>query len=153
MVAAEAFRVAPGPGDGARHLLGHRREIAAGLLDIDEIDDDRMRAGAHDRLGDQRRFGGAAAQPGAAMDEHVDRCARLRGRPACRSRAKKVEPLEFAVAVGDALRRAEGLARALAGFGDARQDEIAVRRIDQLVVGVVERFLVHVPPDQRAARG
>ena len=35
---------------------------------------------------------------------------------------------------------------------DPRQHEVAVRRVDQLIVGVVERLLIHVAPDQRAAR-
>ena len=72
-VAAKTLGVAPSPGDGARHLFGHRHEIAVGLAGIGEIDNHRVRAGADDRFGDKRGLGRAAAEPGSAVDEDVDR--------------------------------------------------------------------------------
>ena len=51
--------------------------------------------------------------------------------------------------VGDALRRPEDGARPLAGGLPPLDDQRAVGRVDLLVVGVVERLLVHVEEDQR----
>src|ERR1700761_4063179 len=102
-VAAETLGVAPGPGDGAAHLLIHRKQIAAGLLHIDEIENDRMRAGTHQRFGLQVIIGPFVAPPSPAVNENVDRRA-----PALRQRrAEDIEPLVFARSVGDALRRAQ----------------------------------------------
>src|SRR5581483_10062136 len=44
-IAAELMRVAPRPGDGAAHLLVHRKQVAASLLDVDEIGDQATRSG------------------------------------------------------------------------------------------------------------
>ena len=145
-IAAKIFGIAPGPGQRAAHLLVHRQKIAARLLDIDEVDDDGMRAGMHQRLGLQGIIGRLVAAPGAAVDEHIDGCIRRGG-------AKNIEPLVFAWPIGDALRRAQDRPRPFARGDAARDDQRAVRRIDVLVVGVVERLLVHVAPDQRASGG
>ena len=114
-VAAEAFRIAPGPGDGAAHLLEHRQQVAAGLIDIDEIDKDRMRAGANERLGLERVIGRLVAAPGAAVNEEIDRAHSAR-------RAEQVELLVFALAVSDPLRLAEHGARPLARGKTAGDD-------------------------------
>ena len=140
-VAAEFFRVAPGPRDRAAHLLVHRHQIAAGLIDIDEIDDDGVRPGAHQRLGLQRVIGRLVAAPGAAVDETLT--------GAFGAARGKYRAARLAWAVGDALRRAEDRARPFARRNAARDNGIAVRRIDVLVVGVVELLLVHVEPDDR----
>ena len=80
------------------------------------------------------------------MNEDVDRRVRRGG-------AKNVEPLVFARPIGDALRRPQDRPRPFARGDAARDDQRAVRRIDVLVVGVVERLLVHVAPNQRASGG
>src|ERR1700728_4704528 len=97
-VAAEFFGVTPGPGDGAADLLIHRQQVAAGLIDIDEVDKHRMRAGAGKRLGLERIIGRLVAAPGAAVNEKIDGSVR-RGAP------ENVELLVFALAIGDPLRR------------------------------------------------
>ena len=145
-IAAEASRIAEAPGQRAAHLLVHRHQVAAGLLDIDEVDDHRVNAGAHQHFRLQRVIGRLVAAPGAAVNEDIDRRIRRRG-------AEDVEPLVFARPVGDALRRSDDSAGAFARGDAARDDQRPVRRIDVLVVGVVERLLVHVAPDQRSARG
>src|SRR6202023_2875366 len=80
------------------------------------------------------------------MDENIDRGIRRGG-------AKYIEAFVFARPVGDALRRPQDRPRPFARGDAARDDQRAVRRIDVLVVGVVERLLVHVAPDQRASGG
>ena len=118
-VAAELIRVAPGPGDGAANLLIHRQQIAAGLIDIDEVDEDGMRAGARERLGLERVIGRLVAAPGAAMDEQID--GRVR-----RGTAENIELLVLARSVSDALRRSEDGARPFARRNAARDDAIAI---------------------------
>ena len=145
-IAAKTFGVAPGPGQRAAHLLVHREKIAARLLDIDEVDDDGVRAGLQQRLGLQGVIGRLVAAPGAAMDENIDRSV-------CRGGAEYIEAFVFARPVGDALRRPQNRPRPFARGDAARDDQRAVRRIDVLVVGIVERLLVHVAPDQRASGG
>src|SRR5580698_3210547 len=147
-IAAETFSVAPHPRDRAADLPVHREQIAAGLIDIDEVEHDGMRAGAHQWFGDQRVGGRAADAPAAAVDEDVDRrTARRRG-----GGAVNVEHFMLAWAIGDALRCAKRSSGARACGGDPRQHEVAVRGVDQLIVGVVERLLIHVAPDQRTTR-
>ena len=63
---------------------------------------------------------------------------------------EQVELLDRLRPVGQALRRAEARAHAVAVEHVALVHLVAVRRIDDLVVGVVELLLVHVEPDQRA---
>ncbi len=138
------YRVPPCPGQRAANLLVHREKIAARLLDIDEVDDDRMRAGAHERLRLQRVVGGLVAAPGAAMNEDVYGCTLS----LWRGRAENVKAFVFASAVSDALRRTENRPRAFAPGDAARDEQRAVRRVDVLIVGVVERLLIHVAPDE-----
>jgi hypothetical protein len=161
-VAAEAFGVAPHPGERAAYLPIYRGQIAARLIDIDEVDDDGMSAGAHERLGREGVFRSTAAAPSAAMDKDIHRRTHWRSailRPSARSSRTgrrggsiDVEALLLARPVGYALRRAEGFSRPLARGGDPPEHLIAVRRIDPLIVGAIERLLIHVAPDQRAAR-
>ena len=142
-VAAEFLGVAPGPGQRAAHLFVHRHQVAVRLLDIDEVEDHGVRAGAHQRLGQRVIIRPLVAPPRAAVDENVDRCVWFVG-------AENIQPLIFARPVGDALRRAEDRARPLRRRNPARHDQRPVRRVDILIVGVVERLLVHVAPDKRA---
>ena len=114
-------------------------------LDAVEVEPDPVRAGAHIGLGHEGVILDGAGPPGAAVDEHVDRRVRL-------GRREHVELLHRGRAVGDTLRRAEPRPHAVAVEHVALVDLIAVRRVDELVVGVVERLLVHVEPDQRALR-
>ena len=72
-IAAERLGVAIDPADRAPHLLDHRKQAAARVVDVDEVEHDVMRAGVHERLGQERVVGGAVGAPGAAMDEDVDR--------------------------------------------------------------------------------
>ena len=46
-IAAEARGILADPGDSAAHLLGHRHQVAAGLIDVDEVEHDEVRAGVH----------------------------------------------------------------------------------------------------------
>src|SRR5580704_11468712 len=91
------------------------------------------------------------------MDENIDRGAPSLPSPACGGGkgggTKDIEPLVFARPVGDALRRPQDRPRPFARGDAARNDQRAVRRIDVLVVGIIERLLVHVAPDQRASGG
>src|SRR5580692_11029536 len=80
------------------------------------------------------------------MDENIDGGVRRGG-------AKDIQPLVFARPVGDALRRPQDRPRPFARGDAARDDQWAVRRIDVLIVGVVERLLVHIAPDRRASGG
>src|SRR5712691_6419555 len=141
-IAAEACGVPVDPEDGAAHLIEHGRKIAAGLADVDEIGDDVVGAGAHERLGLHRVVGGLVAQPGAAVQEDVDRRVRL-------GSAEDVEPFDLASAVGNALGRAESGARTRTVGDPALDDPRPVGRVFLLVISVVERLLVHVEPDQR----
>ena len=103
----------------------------------------------HQRLGLQGVVGRLVAPPGAAMNENVDRrTSSFPLPPAGRERTENVEVFVFARPVSDALWRAEDAPRPFARGDAARDDHGAVRRIDLLVVGVVERLLVHVAPDE-----
>ena len=141
-VAAEALGVAANPGERAAHLLIHRKQIAVGLIDIDEVDDDAMRAGADQHLGLQRIVGRDVPPPRAAVNEHIDR-------RAFDTAAKDVEALVLARPVSDALRLAQDGAGPLARRLPPLDDQRAVRRPDFLVVGLVQRLLVHVEENQR----
>ena len=142
-VAAEALGVACRPRRAraapARYI-GNRSPL--GLIDIDEVDDDAMRAGADQQLGLQRIVGRDVPPPRAAVDEHVDR-------RALDAAVEDVEALVLARPVGDALRLAEDGAGPLARGLPPLDDQRAVRRPDFLVVGLVQRLLVHVEEDQR----
>src|SRR5437588_527320 len=78
----------------------------------------------------------------AAVHEDIDRRVRLLG-------AVDVEPLDFARPIGDALRHADRGAGALAVENAALGDLLAIGRVDDLIVGVVELLLVHVEPHAR----
>ena len=56
-VAAEPFGVAIDKADRAADLPDHRTQIAAGIVDIDEIEHREIGAGAHERLGEERELG------------------------------------------------------------------------------------------------
>jgi hypothetical protein len=137
-------------------------QIAARLIDIDEVDEHCVNAGAHERLGREGVFRSTAAAPGAAMDKDIQwrthwRTAILRPSARCGGTGRHggsvdIEALLLARPVGYALRRAEGFSRPLARGGDSPQHLIAVRRIDPLIVGAIELLLIHVAPDQRATR-
>src|SRR5205814_1050417 len=93
----------------------------------------------------ERIVGRAIRAPSAAVDEDVDRRVRLLG-------AEDVELLDLGQAIGNALRHAQNGAHLFAVDDAALADLIAVGGIDHLVVGVVERLLVHVEPDERSFR-
>src|SRR5258707_3304587 len=95
-VAAEAVGVPVDPAYRVAHLLVHRKQIAGGLIDIDEVDDDAMGAGANERLGLQRIVRRDVASPGAAVNEHVDR-------RALDAAVEDIETFVLAGPIGDAL--------------------------------------------------
>ena len=72
-VAAEARGVLVDPGDRAAHLPRHDHQVAAGIVDIGEIENDAVGAGMHEHLGQEGEVGGAAVAPGAAVNEDLDR--------------------------------------------------------------------------------
>src|SRR5262245_26162714 len=106
-VAAESRCVSVYPRDRAAHLLGHRRQAAVGLLYAHEIERDEMRAGIHEKIGEEGIVFGRPLSPRTAMDEHVDRRIRTRG-------GEQVERLVGGRAVGHASWCAEPGARSLA---------------------------------------
>src|SRR5215831_11636910 len=101
-----------------------------------------MRARAHERFGQAGIVGGAVGAPRPAVHEDIDRRVRLPG-------AVDGELLDLGRAVGDALGRADGGARPLAVGDAALGDLLAIGRVDDLIIGVVERLLVHVEPNER----
>src|SRR6266436_6885669 len=87
--------------------------------------------------------------PGAAMTTSHDRRLLVAGRI-------NIQHLVWRRSVGDPPRRPETGADKLAFAGAAPVQLIAIWRVDRLVVGVVEFFLIHVEPDAgplRARRG
>ena len=140
-IPAEARGVAVDPGNAAAHLLGHHHQIAVGLQHIVEIEHHVVGAGIDEHLGRVGVVRGEPGAPRAAMHEHVDGSIRGLG-------GEDVEGLHRSRAVGEALGRAEALANDLAVADAALEDVIAIGRIDELIVGVVELLLVHVEPDQ-----
>src|SRR5262249_12417403 len=106
-----------------------------------------------ERLGDKAVIGGAAGAPGAAMDEDRDRPSCLPF-PACRegfdrSGGKDIKPPYPRGGTNESKRVAHAFSRPSA-VGDAPLGQlVAVRRVDELIVGVVERLLIHVEPDDR----
>ena len=139
-IPAEARGVAVDPGNAAAHLLGHHHQIAVGLQHIVEIEHHVVGAGIDEHLGRVGVVRGEPGAPRAAMHEHVDGSIRGLG-------GEDVEGLHRSRAVGEALGRAEALANDLAVADAALEDVIAIGRIDELIVGVVELLLVHVEPD------
>src|SRR5213593_2083597 len=72
-IATEACGVLVDMGDGAAHLLRHRHQVAADVIDVVEINDDAVGACVHEQLSQERELARAAAAPGAAVDIDVDR--------------------------------------------------------------------------------
>ena len=101
-----------------------------------------MRARAHKRFGEAGIVGGAVGAPGPAVHEDIDR-------RVCFVGAVDIELLDLGLAIGDARGRADGGARACAVGDPPLGDLLAVGGIDDLVVGLVERLLVHVEPNER----
>jgi hypothetical protein len=102
-----------------------------------------MRAGAHERLGKAGVVGGAVGAPSPAVHEDIDRRVRARG-------AVDVELLDFGSPISDALGRADDSACSRAVGKAALRDLLAIGCIDDLIVGIVERLLVHVEPNERS---
>src|SRR6267143_1373640 len=78
--------------------------------------------------------------PGAAMNKYHDRRFRVAGRI-------DIQHLVWRRSIGDPPRRPETGADKLAFAGAAPVQLVAIWRVDRLVVGVVEFFLIHVEPD------
>src|SRR5262249_28430516 len=130
------------PGDRAAALLDHRKDVAAGLANIVEVEHDEIGAGLHIGLGIDRELVSAPATPAAAMDEDQHRRVRAPG-------LVNVELLDLARPIGDALRLVEDFARDLVVVDAPLVDGPGVEGIDVLVIGVVDILLVHIEPDQR----
>ena len=130
------------PGDRAAHLLGHRQEAATGLVHTDEVEHDEVRARRNQHLGRQGKILRRALAPCPAMDEHIDRGVGLVS-------GIEVEPLDRGRPVGEPPRRPDAGAHRLAVRRVALEHLVAVRRVPDLVVGVVQLLLVHVEPHQR----
>ena len=77
------------------------------------------------------------------MHENIDRRVRALG-------AVDVELLDLGLPISDALGRADGGACSRAVGKAALRNLLAVGGIDDLVVGIVERLLVHVEPNERS---
>src|SRR5262245_18753270 len=92
-IGAEACGVAIDPGHRASTLLDHRKDVAAGLTDIVEIEYHEIGAGLHIGLGVDRELVGAPATPAAAVDEDEHRCVGAAG-------LVDVELLDLARSVG-----------------------------------------------------
>lgn len=101
-----------------------------------------MRSRVHEHLGGRGIVLGEARTPGAAVDEHLDRRVRRLG-------GVEIEPLDRCRAVSQPLGRPNTRTHRLAVGHVAAGDLALVRRIDALVVGVIEFLLVQVEPDQR----
>src|SRR5262249_58847424 len=88
--------------------------------------------------------------PGATMDKDRNRRF-VRGLHTCRrSGAKNIEALDRCRPISKTERVANPFPRRRA-IDDAPLGQlIAVRRVDELIVGVVERLLIHVEPDDRS---
>ena len=84
--------VAVNPGDCATHLLDHRKQAAGGIIDIDEIEDDVMRPGIDERLGQKGVIRGPVGAPGTAMNKDIDRRVAPSWRERCRASRSRVEP-------------------------------------------------------------
>src|SRR5262249_27968440 len=81
----------------------------------------------------------------APVNENIHRRMRLPG-------AVDVELLDLGWTIGDALGRADRGAGASAVGDPPLGDLLAIGCVDDLVVGVVERLLVHVEPNERTLR-
>src|SRR5258708_16663974 len=72
-VAVEALGVLVDPGDAAPNLVGHHAEIAAGFLDLHEVERGVVRAGVVKHLGRVARRPRRAGAPAAAVEVAGDR--------------------------------------------------------------------------------
>src|SRR6267142_4679445 len=144
-VPAELLCVAIDPGERAAHLLRHYRQVAAEVLHWREIQDDEVRARVHEQLRGKGVVLRETPAPGTAVDEHVDRCVRARG-------CKDIEPFDGRGSVGKSPRGTDPRTRRFAVGRIAPGDLRLVGRVDALVVGVVELFLVQVEPNARPFR-
>src|SRR6516225_3797981 len=147
-VAAKPIGISERPADGAPHLLGQRKQAAAGVIHFDEIEHHEVGAGVRERLGEKAVVGCGAGTPRAAMDKDRNRARWLRA-PACGC-GIDVEAFDRRRSIGKAFGLADPRPHCRAVGDPALRQLIAVRRPDQLIVGVVERALVHIAPDQRA---
>src|SRR6516162_9471310 len=81
-VAAKPIGISERPADGAPHLLGQRKQAAAGVIHSDEIEHHEVGAGVRERLGEKAVVGCGAGTRRAAMDKDRNRARWLRA-PAC----------------------------------------------------------------------
>ena len=70
VVAAEFVGVAIDPANRAPHLIDHRKQAAAGIVDIGEIEHDKMRASMHERLGKRGELRSLTVAPRATVNEN-----------------------------------------------------------------------------------
>src|SRR5262249_22633804 len=147
-VAAKLIGIAEHPADGAPHLLGHRKQAAAGVVHFGKIQHHEWGAGVTERAGEKAVVGCGAGTPRAAMDKDRNRASCLRA-PARGCRID-IEALDRRHSIGEAFGLAEPRPHRRAVGDPPLRQLIAVRRPDELIVGVVERTLVHVAPDQWA---
>ena len=118
-IGAEAGGVFVDPGDGAADLLRHRQQIAAGLLNLHEVEDDEVGAGVDEHLGRTGEIFGLAVAPCAAVDVDIHR---------------RIGPVSFVDvelfmltgAVGDALRRTESFQGRRTGGGAAFGEQLLI---------------------------
>src|SRR6516165_8317361 len=106
-IAAEAWGIAVDPGDGAAHLLDHRKQVSAGVVHIRKVENYVVGAGFYERFGQKRVIGTAIGPPRATVDENVHRRIRRFG-------AVDVELLDLARPISHALRKPKYGARFLA---------------------------------------
>src|SRR5216684_2892418 len=148
-ISAEARGVLVNPGDGTAHLVRHRPEAVRGVLHPHKVGNHVMRPGVDEHLGWERIVFGQPAAPGAAVNEDMD------GRVGAFGRIN-IELLDLRWAVGVAPGCADAGTRRLAVGGKARGDLPEVRRVDALVVSIIEFRLVVVEEHARpfdAGRG
>ena len=120
------------PGDGAAHLLGHRHQVAAGLIDIDEVEHDEVRAGVH-----------ITARRRSNAPWHARPATRRRARTPCTGAfgfacREDIEAFDWRRAIGKAL-----------GFAEALPHKLAVARCGACQAA---RRSAHRPPGRRRRR-
>ena len=123
-------------------MLRHWQQVAAGVLNLHEVEHDEIGAGVDEHLGGEGEVFGLAVAPGAAVDVDIHRRVGLMS-------FVDIELFMLAGAVGDALRR-KSFQHRLAGGGAALGEQRLIGRVDRLIVSVVELLLIHVEPDERA---
>src|SRR5204863_9847813 len=110
-----------------------------------EIQNDEVRARAHERLRGKSVVLRDPAAPGAAVDEYVDRSVGTLG-------CEYIEPFDGCGTIGESPWGTEPRTRRFAVGRIAPGDLRLVGRVDALVVGVVELLLVEVEPHARPLR-